>query len=266
MQTNIDLLAVSLSVIEERLSTQCKTEEVAAACACSRSTLDKLYRYVYNISVHDYIIRRRMMKAAKLLSSQPEMSILDIALECGYNSHEAFTRAFRSVWAAAPSEFKGKAFPEMYPKLSAHTVEGDAYIMTRKHFDITELYNYFRQRENCWFICCDIRGLVPINEISNKAGDLAILTALTRMNEAAGEEDLVIRIGGDEFCILTAVPDEAYADQIMQNIAARNGEAFCYEGQEISLSLSVSKTQVDLHTPKYDALFSALHQSIRESK
>ena len=40
-----------------------------------------------------------------------------------------------------------------------------------------------------------IKSLVPINEISYKAGDLAILEVLKRMEKVAGEDDVVFRIG-----------------------------------------------------------------------
>ncbi len=136
--------------------------------------------------------------------------------------------------------------------------------MTRKPFDITELYDLFRSRENCWFVCCDICKLIPINEISSQAGDLAILTAMQRMQDAAGENDIVFRIGGDEFCMLTDSPDEAYADAVMAKIAAQNGQIFQWRDREIPLSLYITKTKASLHTPRYDALFTDLHNAIRD--
>ena len=67
----------------------------------------------------------------------------------------------------------------------------------RKRVDISELYDLFVQRRGCYFVCCDIDHLIPINEISNKAGDLAILESLRRMEAVAGAEDVIFRIGGD---------------------------------------------------------------------
>lgn len=63
-------------------------------------------------------------------------------------------------------------------------------------------------------MCCDIKGLIPINDISRKAGDLAIIESMKRISEAAGENDLVFRIGGDEFVLLTDSADTAYAESI----------------------------------------------------
>ncbi len=84
----------------------------------------------------------------------------------------------------------------------------------------------FQERKDCFFICCDVKEMMRINEISHRAGDLAIIEAMERMSAAAGEGDLVFRIGGDEFCILTDSREESYAEGIAEAIRARNGESF----------------------------------------
>lgn len=86
----------------------------------------------------------------------------------------------------------------------------------RRHLDISEMYDLFVQRKNCYFVVCDIHSLIPINEISYKAGDIAIVESLSRMEREAGEEDIVFRIGGDEFVMLTASEDIAYAEGIVK--------------------------------------------------
>ena len=72
----------------------------------------------------------------------------------------------------------------------------------KKKVDISELYDCLKERRNCYFVGVDIKSLVPINNISHKAGDIAILTALRRLENACGENDIVFRIGGDEFCVI----------------------------------------------------------------
>lgn len=262
---NIELLTDSLVFIENNLGEDIRTENIAKMCFCSRSKLEKLFRYVYGQSVHDYIIRRRMMRAADLMERCPDMTILDVAVECGYSSNEAFTRAFRSVWQENPSEFRGSRRSELFPKLTSAIITGDDYIMTRKKFDISELYELFKERKNCWFVHCDIKELDPINKISRKAGDCAIITAIKRMDEAAGENDIVFRIGGDEFCMITASEDEAYAESIVTRIKSRNGELISCDGKDYPLSLHVGK-MLYTHPLKYDELFTELHNAIRYSK
>ena len=92
--SKLELLATALEYVEQHLQEDLHTEDVAAACFCSKSTLEKLFRQINHISVRDYMTRRRMTKAARTLVEHPEMGILEVAVAYGYSSNEAFTRAF----------------------------------------------------------------------------------------------------------------------------------------------------------------------------
>lgn len=262
---NIELLMLALEYIEIHLCDEIKTEDIAACLFCSKSTLEKLFRGVHDISVHEYIVRRRMMLAAKKISQNPRIPILDIALEYGYSTHESFARAFEQVWNCKPSEFRRAKFTELFPRLNVPPRKGDNYIMQRRHVDITELYDLFQERKDCFFVLCDIKDMVSINAISRKAGDLAILEQMRRMTEASGEEDIVFRIGGDEFCILTASSNAAYAEQITEKLRQMNGQRFFYENQEIPLTLHVTAVSLN-ECQRYEEVFAGLHNAIRKSK
>lgn len=262
---SLDLLVDSLEFIENNLKEDINTASICRFCGCSKSSLEKVFRCVINISVHDYIVRRRMMLAAKDISGT-DKSLLEIAFEYGYTSNESFTRAFKKIWNVNPSEVRGRKIFELFPKLRMQNEEGDEYIMSRKNVDISELYDVFVERKNCYFVCCDIKSLIPINEIARKAGDLAILEAMNRLNRYAGEDDLVFRIGGDEFCILTASADEAYAEKIKENILNENGNRFFYQDMEIPLTLYAACVKYSSKQIKYNALFTELHNSIKEVK
>jgi len=265
--SQVELLATALDYIENNLNNDIKTSDIADACYCSKSTLEKLFRCINNISVRDYIIRRRMTKAAQVISNNPYKNLLDIALQFGYNSNESFTRAFEQVWNCKPSEYrKTPRYFELFPRLICPLDYGDEYMNNRKYVDISELYDLFIERNNCYFVCCDIKSLVPINEISFKAGDLAIIESLNRMNNAAGPEDIVFRIGGDEFALLTNSEDSQYAKEIAEKISAKNGETFIYEDREIPLKLHVGYLKLESQNLRYAELFEKLHTSIKESK
>ena len=264
---NMDLLSISLAYMEDHLCEDIKTEDVARECYCSKSTLEKLFRCVNNISVRDYLIRRRMMKAARMIIEKPETGLLDIALTYGYSTNEAFTRAFKQIWNCKPSDFRHNSrFSELFPRIDKPLENGDDYMKNRKHVDISELYDLFVTRKNCYFVCCDIEHLIPINDISHKAGDLAILETMNRMIAASSDTDVVFRIGGDEFTLLTNSTDVAYAEQIAEEIRNCNGQTFRYEDQDIPLSLHISITRLESSQVKYNELFTRLHLAIKDSK
>ncbi len=264
---NMNLLADALEYMECHISDEIRTEDIAAACYCSKSKLEKLFRCINRISVHDYLVRRRMMRAARMLKEQPDLPILEVALCYGYSTNESFTRAFRNVWNCNPSEFRAQGrFSEIYPRLLTPVMEGDDLMKRTKRVDISELYDLFVKRKNCWFVCCDTRLLSSINEISHKAGDLALLETMSRMCDAAGEEDVVFRIGGDEFVLLTDSEDREYADGIAAKIRTHEGECFAFEGRQIALGIRIGVTRFEGKRMTYEELFAGLHKVLWEAE
>lgn len=270
---NLELLAKALQYVEDHINEDICTDDIASSCYCSKSTVEKLFRHVNHISVRDYLIRRRMTLAGKELIANQDISVLEVALKYGYSTPESFGRAFSQVWNCNPSAFRkrervAELFPKMTPPLvnASTSKEEDEYMTQRRRFDISELYDLFKSRKDCYFVVCDIKNLVPINEVSHKAGDLAILESMKRIEDAAGEDDIVFRIGGDEFVMLTDSTDLAYAEDKVNKILAHNGEAIDFEDKKIPLSLYAGAVKVKLDQIKYDQLFTELHIALRDVK
>lgn len=262
------LITDALEYIEGHLTDEIKTEHIAKSLFCSKSTLEKLFKYFGNISIKDYVIRRRMSKAARELVENENCSILDIAVKYGYSSHEAFTRAFQGIWHTTPSEFRKKPCKfELFPgfKLNQELME-DENMINRKKVDISDLYDLMKERLGCFVICGDIKGLIPINDISVEAGDLAIITALSRMEAAAGEEDLVFRVGGDEFVILTDSKDSGYANKVVDEILSHNEETFTWNGHNIPLSLYATFMKLENKSIRYSELFTKIQNELNSIK
>ena len=58
------------------------------------------------MSLKDYLRHRRLAFALRDVRDG-ENGFLDIALNYGFSSHEAFTRAFKSAYGVTPSEYRG---------------------------------------------------------------------------------------------------------------------------------------------------------------
>ena len=267
--SKLELLATALEYVEQHLQEDLHTEDVAAACFCSKSTLEKLFRQINHISVRDYMTRRRMTKAARTLVEHPEMGILEVAVAYGYSSNEAFTRAFCQTWNCLPSKLReNKRVLELFPRISIPLESGENNMKETSHrkFDISELYDLFQSRRNCYFVCCDINHLIPINEISHKAGDLAILESMRRIEAVAGKEDILFRIGGDEFALLTNSEDEIYAKGLAEQILQSNGKCIEFEGQSIPLSLYAGILKLEKKSVRYSEMFTELQSVILQAK
>lgn len=72
--------------------------------------LRRMFSALAGMGVAEYVRRRRMTRAAQDLLATPD-DLLTIAVRHGYSSTEAFTRAFRSVHGASPSEVRRDGGP-----------------------------------------------------------------------------------------------------------------------------------------------------------
>lgn len=68
------------------------------------------FKEIAGMPFKDYLRRRRLAFALKEVRDS-EKGILEIALDYGFSSHEAFTRAFKQAYGVTPSEYRRKPAP-----------------------------------------------------------------------------------------------------------------------------------------------------------
>jgi AraC family L-rhamnose operon regulatory protein RhaS len=54
----------------------------------------------------EYLTRRRLETAARLLREQPDLRITRIAYHCGFQSSQYFAKVFRELLMHSPSEYR----------------------------------------------------------------------------------------------------------------------------------------------------------------
>jgi AraC family transcriptional regulator len=91
--------------IESRLRQPIAIEQLARRAGFSYWHFQRVFAAIVGEPVGFYIRRRRLTLAAEELQAT-RRRILDIALEFQFESHEAFTRAFRGLFQISPSEFR----------------------------------------------------------------------------------------------------------------------------------------------------------------
>lgn len=94
-------------LIESRLEEEVPLENLAAAACASVYHFHRVFRGLTGETVREYARRLRLERAAHRLTHGRD-DILTIALHCGYDSHEAFTRAFKRHFAVSPSEYRSE--------------------------------------------------------------------------------------------------------------------------------------------------------------
>lgn len=121
----IDRLNEAMRYIEDNLSGEIELDRLAQIACCSPYHFQRMFTYMADVTLAEYIRRRRMSLAAVDLRSGGDR-IVDIALKYGYASPTAFNRAFQSVHGVSPSAVRGERAPlKSFPPIHFHvTVTG----------------------------------------------------------------------------------------------------------------------------------------------
>ena len=136
--SKVELLSDALDYIENNIYEDITADDVAKACYCSKSYLQKIFRYVNYCSIKEYIIKRRLTKAARDLVRDLTVSILDITLKYCYRSPEAFSRAFKQAWQCNPSVFRREArFTQLYPRQMVPIKNGQTFMFEEKEIPLS---------------------------------------------------------------------------------------------------------------------------------
>jgi AraC family transcriptional regulator len=95
----------ALWFIENHFAEELTLEDVANAGGVSRYHMSRVFGIATGRSVIGYVRGRRLTEAARTLASGAP-DILAVALDAGYGSHEAFTRAFRDQFGLTPEALR----------------------------------------------------------------------------------------------------------------------------------------------------------------
>ena len=112
MENLIMNIETVIDYIESHLDDKLDLEKVSEAVHYSKYHLHRMFTNTVGMTIHDYVQRRQLTEAAKLLifSSRP---IIEIAFFCGYESQQAFSSAFKSMYKVPPAQYRDQG--NFYP-------------------------------------------------------------------------------------------------------------------------------------------------------
>ena len=122
-------IASVIAYIEAHLTQKLNLDILAEAMHYSKYHLHRIFTDTVGLTIHDYIQRRRLSEAAKLLIFS-EKSVLDIALLAGYESQQAFTDAFTRMYKLPPAKYRENE--EFYPLQLRFEFEGNYRMLNEK--------------------------------------------------------------------------------------------------------------------------------------
>jgi AraC family transcriptional regulator len=116
--------------IQQHLDEPLPLGDLADVACFSPYHFHRIFTGMVGESVKEYVRRLRLERAASQLKLG-SASVIDIALGAGYDSHEAFTRSFKSAFGRAPSQFRAARRVELVRVPSGIHYQDDA---TTIHF------------------------------------------------------------------------------------------------------------------------------------
>ena len=112
MENQIMNIETVIDYIESHLDEKLDLEKVSEAVHYSKYHLHRMFTNTVGMTIHDYVQRRQLTEAAKLLvfSAKP---MIEIAFLSGYESQQAFSSAFKSMYKVPPAQYRDQG--NFYP-------------------------------------------------------------------------------------------------------------------------------------------------------
>ena len=158
---NNNRLKELVEYIEDHLTEEIEYKNLAKILAVNEYTLHRIFSFVTNITLAEYIRKRRLsMAAIDLLENNQK--VLDVAIKYQYDSAEAFARAFKKMMGFLPKDIhKNKDNIKYFPILTfeelseepkalkfekLENVSFDFYTISKK----AKLYNLVEETPDFW--------------------------------------------------------------------------------------------------------------------
>jgi AraC family transcriptional regulator len=132
----------AIEYIEDNLAGDINYKEVAKFACCSTYHFQRMFSFITDITLSDYIRRRRLTLAAFELQNT-NVKVIDVALKYAYDSPEAFTRAFHNLHGVTPTSARDVGSKlKAYPRITFHiSIKGDVEMNYR--IEQTEAFELF---------------------------------------------------------------------------------------------------------------------------
>lgn len=141
----INNLNAAIEYIEMHLADKISYDRAAQIACCSTYHFQRMFSYIAGVTLSEYIRRRRLTLAAFELQTG-KVKVIDTAIKYGYESPEAFSRAFKKMHGIMPGSAHNigvslKAYPKMTFTIS---IKGECEmkyrITERKPFSVFGVY------------------------------------------------------------------------------------------------------------------------------
>ena len=139
----------AMAYIEAHITDDLALADVSSVTAYSPYHFGRLFYYIADVPMSEYIRRRKLSLAAMALQSS-DIKVIDLAVLYGYDSADSFTRAFSKQHGVPPSAARQPGvhltiFPPLTFQIKIEGVQAMNWrIEEREAFEVLGIERYFR--------------------------------------------------------------------------------------------------------------------------
>jgi AraC family transcriptional regulator len=181
----LERMTSAMDYVESRLAEEIEIDEVAKIACCSQYHFQRMFSFIAGIPLSEYIRRRRLTLAAFDLQNS-QRKVIEVALKYGYESPEAFARAFKILHGVTPRAARSKTTTlKAYPRMTFHVsikgdVEMDYRIESKEAFEmfgVTAEFNTDDEHQHTaiprfWDRCIEDGTMDRIREVAGITDDV----------------------------------------------------------------------------------------------
>ncbi len=95
-------------ILGENLAADISVEELAEKVKLNRTTLQRVFKQMYGVTIFEYRTQARMQESKNLLVDN-NLTVTEIAGLCGYSNASKFSAAFKKYFGSTPTDWRNTA-------------------------------------------------------------------------------------------------------------------------------------------------------------
>lgn len=148
----LDRMNDAIEYIESHIQEKVDFAEAANIACCSLARFQRMFSFVTDGTPAEYVRCRKMSLSAYELSHS-DIKVVDLAMKYGYESPEAFTRAFQAFHGVPPTSARKLGIHTEYPRISFQiTINGGNFTMGKK--PLVRIEEHGAERVASFFVNC----------------------------------------------------------------------------------------------------------------
>lgn len=230
--------------IGQHLDEKLTLEQLSEIACLSRYHFHRLFTALTGLPLHQYIRWLRLKRAAHQLCIDKKQAIINIAVEAGFDSHEAFCRAFKKTCGLSPSDFRNK--------LDWSTWEKPPYRLQKQG----------KEKMN---VEINSEPEIRLAIIEHRGDPSKIAQSVDKLIQWAKSQNMNLKPkGGDSFAIAYDDPKTTPAEEFRLDLGIKIPESITLSGDIKEMRLPAGRYAKAIHRGSRDSIGDTVYSLYRD--